>query len=96
MAGVVGTWFGEWVAGGAASGSRLEEDPALQGSLDDRKDTAGRATRMATWNHPGDSVYGLAARSHRVVDAMEDLLGERVDRVLAAAAPAAAAGSGLT
>ncbi len=33
---------------------------------------------MATWNHPGDSVYGLAARSHRVVDTMEDLLGGEV------------------
>lgn len=56
----------------------IETDPALQGSLYDRKDTAGRATRMATWNHPGDSVYGLAARSHRVVDTMEDLLGGEV------------------
>ena len=56
----------------------IETDPALQASLYDRKDTAGRATRMATWNHPGDSVYGLAARSHRVVDTMEDLLGGEV------------------
>jgi len=56
----------------------IETDPALQSSLYDRKDTAGKATRMATWNHPGDSVYGLAARSHRVVDTMEDLLGGEV------------------
>ena len=33
---------------------------------------------MAVWNHPGDSVYGLAARSRRVVDTMEDLLGGEV------------------
>jgi ectoine hydroxylase-related dioxygenase (phytanoyl-CoA dioxygenase family) len=33
---------------------------------------------MATWNHPGDSVYGLAARTHRVVDTMEDMLGGEV------------------
>ena len=33
---------------------------------------------MATWNHPGDSVYGLAARSRRVVDTMEALLGGEV------------------
>jgi ectoine hydroxylase len=33
---------------------------------------------MATWNHPGDSVYGLAARSHRVVDTMEEMLGGEV------------------
>ncbi len=56
----------------------IETDPALQQSLYDRKDTAGMATRMATWNHPGDSVYGLAARSERVVDTMESLLGGEV------------------
>jgi ectoine hydroxylase-related dioxygenase (phytanoyl-CoA dioxygenase family) len=33
---------------------------------------------MATWNHPGDSVYGLAARSPRVVDTMESMLGGEV------------------
>lgn len=33
---------------------------------------------MALWNHPGDSVYRLAARSHRVVGAMGDMLGGEV------------------
>ena len=56
----------------------IEEDPALQASLYDRKDAEGLATRMATWNHPGDSVYGLAARSERVVETMEALLGGEV------------------
>jgi len=56
----------------------IETDPALRDSLYDRKDASGRVTRMATWNHPGESVYGLAARSHRVVDTMEDLLGGEV------------------
>ena len=56
----------------------IETDPALRSSLYDRKDKAGMATRMATWNHPGDSVYGLAARSHRVVDKMEQMLGGEV------------------
>lgn len=56
----------------------IEIDPALRGSLYDRKDRAGKVTRMATWNHPGDSVYGLAARSHRVVDKMEQMLGGEV------------------
>ena len=53
----------------------IEHDPQLRESLYDRKDSEGKATRMATWNHPGDSAYGLAARSHRVVDTMEDMLG---------------------
>ena len=56
----------------------IEHDPQLRESLYDRKDSEGKATRMATWNHPGDSVYGLAARSQRVVDTMEDMLGGEV------------------
>ncbi len=56
----------------------IETDPALKASLYDRRDASGNATRMAIWNHPGESVYGLAARSHRVVDTMEDLLGGEV------------------
>ena len=56
----------------------IEQDPALRSRFYDRNDASGKATRMATWNHPGDSVYGLAARSHRVVDTMEDLLGGEV------------------
>jgi ectoine hydroxylase len=56
----------------------MEQDPALRASLYDRKDAEGKSTRMALWNHPGDSVYGLAARSRRVVDTMEDMLGGEV------------------
>ncbi len=56
----------------------IEQDPQLQASLYDRKDAEGKVTRMATWNHPGDGVYGLAARSRRVVDTMEDMLGGEV------------------
>jgi hypothetical protein len=56
----------------------IEQDPQLRASLYDRKDAQGKPTRMATWNHPGDSVYGLAARSHRVVDTMQDMLGGEV------------------
>ncbi len=56
----------------------IETDPQLRASLYDRHDAAGKSTRMATWNHPGDSVYGLAARSHRVVDTMEAMLGGEV------------------
>lgn len=56
----------------------IEQDPQMRASLYDRKDADGKATRMATWNHPGDSVYGLAARSPRVVDTMEQMLGGEV------------------
>ena len=56
----------------------IEQDPQLRASLYDRNDSNGKATRMATWNHPGESVYGLAARSARVVDTMEAMLGGEV------------------
>src|SRR5688572_17484306 len=42
------------------------------------KDTAGRRTNLSLWNHPGDDIYGMIARSHKVVDAMEALLGDEV------------------
>lgn len=56
----------------------IEKDPGIRDHFYNRKDASGLATKMALWNHPGDSVYGLAARSHRVVDTMEDLLGGEV------------------
>jgi hypothetical protein len=58
--------------------SSIEQDPDLQNSLYNRKDAQGKATMMATWNHPGDSAYGLAARSERVIDTMEQMLGGEV------------------
>ena len=56
----------------------METDPQVREHFYNRKDAEGLATKMALWNHPGDSVYGLAARSHRVVDTMESLLGGEV------------------
>jgi ectoine hydroxylase-related dioxygenase (phytanoyl-CoA dioxygenase family) len=56
----------------------IENDPELRRHFYDRRDVEGLATRMALWNHPGDSVYGLAARSERMVGTMEDLLGGEV------------------
>ncbi len=56
----------------------IETDPAISENFYNRKDADGAATKMVTWNHPGDSVYGLAARSERVVDTMEDVLGGEV------------------
>lgn len=41
-------------------------------------DTQGRSTNLSLWNHPGDDIYGMIARSHRVVDKMEQLLDGEV------------------
>lgn len=56
----------------------METDPAISGHFFDRGDAEGGVTRLAIWNHPDDSVYGMAARSEKVVDTMEDLLGGEV------------------
>lgn len=41
-------------------------------------DTQGRSTNLSLWNHPGDDIYGAICRSRRVVDSMEQLLGDEV------------------
>ena len=56
----------------------MEQDPAVRKSLYERLDAQGKATRIALWNEAGDSVYGLAARSERVVRRVQDMLGESV------------------
>ncbi len=56
----------------------METDPAISEHMYDRSDKDGATTKMVAWNHPGDSVYGLAARSEKMVDTMEDLLGGEV------------------
>lgn len=56
----------------------MEKDPAIKGHFFTRGDAEGGVTKMALWNHPGDSVYGMAARAEKMVDTMEDLLGGEV------------------
>jgi ectoine hydroxylase len=41
-------------------------------------DAAGRQSKLSLWNHPGDDIYGTIARSRRIVDTMEQLLGGEV------------------
>jgi ectoine hydroxylase-related dioxygenase (phytanoyl-CoA dioxygenase family) len=53
----------------------MEEDPQVRDHILDRLDANGAATRISLWNRAGDSVYGLAARSARVVDTAAALLG---------------------
>ncbi len=50
------------------------QDPAIRKHFYDRKDSEGLTTKMAAWNHPDDSIYGIVARSFKLVDTMEDLL----------------------
>ncbi len=43
-----------------------------------RADGEGGTVRLSLWNHPGDTIYGMFARSERIVDAAEDLLDGEV------------------
>ena len=56
----------------------MEEDPAVREHVLDRADGEGGATKIALWNRAGDSVYGLAARSERMVHTAQALLGGAV------------------
>ena len=55
-----------------------KQDPAIRDNLYDRKDSEGLTTKMMAWNHPDDSIYGVTARSEKIVDTMESLLGGEV------------------
>lgn len=54
------------------------EDEAVRSNAMDVVDTQGRTTHLSLWNHPGDDVYGAICRSRRVVESMEQLLGDEV------------------
>ena len=53
-------------------------DETLQEAAQGLKDGEGGVTRISGWNQAGDDAYGLVARSHRVVDLMEAVLGGEV------------------
>ncbi len=51
------------------------EDSELDKRSFGRKDGEGGTVRLSLWNHPGETIYGMFARSHRIVDRTEELLG---------------------
>ena len=53
-------------------------DYVLMQNAHDVKDSDGRNSKLALWDHPGDDIYGAIARSHKMVDRMEQLLGGEV------------------
>lgn len=54
------------------------QDQALAATAYGRKDSTGRETKLALWNHAGDDLYSMFSRSPRVVDRMQQLLGGEV------------------
>lgn len=53
-------------------------DKALDDHAYGRDDGEGGKTRLSLWNHPGDNIYGMFARCHRIVDRAEQLLDGEV------------------
>ena len=43
-----------------------------------RADGEGGTVRLSVWNHPGNGIYGMFARSERIVNMTEQLLGGEV------------------
>jgi ectoine hydroxylase len=56
----------------------IATDPAIGKNIAQISDSKGATTELALWNHPGDDLFGMVARSTRVVDGMELLLGGEV------------------
>src|SRR5271154_4849536 len=54
------------------------EDRVLDQHSFSRDDGTGAKVRLSLWNHPGDGIYGMFARCHKLVDAAEQLLGDEV------------------
>ncbi|CAN5496939.1 phytanoyl-CoA dioxygenase family protein [soil metagenome] len=54
------------------------EDSELDKRSFGRADGEGGVVRLSLWNHPGDGIYGMFARSERIVKSAEKLLGGEV------------------
>jgi hypothetical protein len=57
-------------------GETAHNDNAMDKASSSMDDGQGNDVRLALWNHPGDGIYGMFARCRRVVDSVEQLLGD--------------------
>lgn len=53
-------------------------DPSFEAEALARRDGEGGVTRLKLWNAAGDDVFGRFARSRRIIERMEQLLGGEV------------------
>jgi ectoine hydroxylase len=58
--------------------STAHADRELDKNSFSRADGEGGKVRLSVWNHPGDTIYGMFARSNRMVNKAEELLGDEV------------------
>ncbi len=54
------------------------EDRELDQHSYGRGDGEGGTVRLSLWNHPGDTIYGMFARSESIVNSAEKILGGEV------------------
>lgn len=59
-----------------ALAATARNDHAMDQAAASRDDGEGNAVRLSLWNHPGDGVYGMFARCHKMVDRVEQLLDD--------------------
>ena len=59
-------------------GETARNDHAMDQASSTMDDGKGNDVRLSLWNHPGDGVYGMVSRCRRVVDGVEQILGEEV------------------
>ncbi len=62
----------------ALLGRAAREDRVLDQHAFGRADGEGGTVRLALWNHPTDTIYGMIARCESIVGSMEKLLGGEV------------------
>ncbi len=53
-----------------------KSDHELDQHAFDKDDGSGVNVRLSLWNHPGEGIYGMFARCHRIVDAVEQILAD--------------------
>ena len=59
-------------------GETARNDQIMDKSSSTMDDGKGNDVRLALWNHPGDGIYGMYARCCRIVDSVEQILGDEV------------------
>ena len=57
-----------------ALNNKAHNDRKMDKAASTMDDGKGNAVRLSLWNHPGDGLYGMFARSKKLVDKVEDLL----------------------
>ena len=55
-------------------GETARNDHAMDKAASKMDDGEGNDVRLSLWNHPGNGIYGMIARSERVVNRIEQLL----------------------